>query len=451
MCIPTTITKNKILLSGRGAVVATSDNSVSIWQHLDDPTSAWFTRTPAQRSSLALFISPNLELAGSGYVFLAADGFGVGVSNNRTSLFGTYYSTINPHIDLLRAFKKYLDYTKSISSNQFQNMFNSTQLEVIITGYSEGAVTAPGVANEFMPGVSQSMPATEASQFKINRILTGAGLSVNHIFNYMYTYRNDPTKILNSRLLNSTLANLSAIALASSDYLSSFATLNARANYLPSFQNDLNRSAGETFVGGNPDFNTSYQRIQYDYKTNKSLLQANGIIEPTGGFSDWKQLFDENSIYYFGQLIDNNIPWVSRLRHLKDLSNVPITNIYSLQDELCKPWGDFAPIDGAKALYENSNLGPDVVDASGLFRFAGANKTRTYTTVIGGDLAINPTSGTEAQMIFNTITQANNTFATYAVNATAFDNPNPLLSLARHANFFFVWNKYCIAILSQLN
>lgn len=435
LCIPSNITKSKVILFGRGAALATDDANTVSWKYMDGSSSVWTTKTPSTRNNAVRALG-NVISSGIGYVHLFPDGFGVGISLNKTSLFTNYFSFINPQVDMLRAFKKYLEYTKSIRSNLFQNKFTGQQLEFIYTGYSEGAMTGAGVANEFMPGVSQSIPQSEAILFKPVKLILGANLQSKPYFDYLYTNRATAA----TRYINNTVIHLIMSVISGNYNVQGFATDNAIANILPAYESDLNRTLSETLLGTNPNFNTTYSKIIYDYTVNASALIPAGIQAPyldtnTGVFyADWKQLMRENGILYLSQLIDNNLPSVSRLRSLVDLSNVPITNIYSQQDELIRPVDG---VDQAESIHQSSNFGPDV-NGTG-YKFPGANKSLSYYTITGGSIP------SESSMIGGILTQPNNSYVTYMVNATAYTS-----ALNSHGGFGIVYAKYLELILAQL-
>ena len=441
--IPQTISKSTIVDNLRGASIGTDDYGVCSWLIVQGTT--WVSSTPSQRSSFSR-TSSLISVASLGYVVVAPDGFGLGVSLNKTNLFSDYFSNVNPSVDILRAFKKYLEYTKSTGSNQFQGKFNATTLNVIHTGYSLGGLASPGVINEFKAGVSQSIPSDEAALFNSVKGIYGSALESKASFDYFYTNRATAA----TRFLNPTVVFLT-LQVASSNYnVYQGTTIGCRSNIIPSFLEDLNRTQSETLFG-TTNFTGLFSKIFYDYTTNAVEYATAGIQAPTiiGGlpFVDWKQLYSEDGIRLLGNILSSSIPWTSKMRNLRDLSNTPIANIYGHADELVNPLGP-GVLDIATNL-DQSNMGPDQVgtlgpDGNPLWVFRGANKVCSKVNVTGGDILTNPTSGTEAQMINQIATMANNQFINFKVTSTAYG-----ASLSTHSGFSVVYQAYLYLVLAQ--
>ena len=443
MFVPQTITKSAIVENLRGASIATDDYNVSSWLIVQGTT--WVNSTPAQRAS---FTRTNglISVASLGYVVIAADGFGIGVSLNKTDLFSNYFSNVNPSVDMIRAFKKYLEYTKSTGSNQFQNKFNSSNLNIIHTGYSLGALAGPGVINELKPGVSQSIPLDEASQFNSIKGIYSVAPESKAAFDYYYTNRNTAA----TRFISPTLVNLTLQVAASNYNVYQGATVGCKSNIIPSFLEDLNRTQSETLFGST-NFTGLFSKIFYDYTTNAVEYATAGVQSPTiiGGlpFVDWRQLYSDDAMRLLGNIISNSVPWTSKMRNLRDLSNTPIAHIYGHADELVFPLGP-GVLDTATNL-DQYNMGADQVGPNGpdgnpLWVFRGANKVCSKVNVTGGDILTNPTTGTEAQMINQIATMSNNQFINFKVTSTAYG-----ASLSSHSGFSVVYQAYLYLVLAQ--
>ncbi len=448
--IPQSITRTSIVESGRGASIATNDNNVCDWLVVTGPN--WVGKTPAQRSDDATGSTSGLlaraALASAGYVVIASDGFGIGLSLNRVNLFNDYYGNVNPSVDIIRAFKRYLDYTKSIGSNLFQNAFSSSPLNIFHIGYSRGGIIGPGVANELKPGVSGSIPVSEAQQFNSRKIILGATPMPKYYYDWLAANESNPA----TRYLNPTIAQLNALLLAGQTSAYGYLTKNFVKNILPLFADDVTPNSYTSFLFGEGGI---FQRFKYDYYSNLTDMSNNGILPPidfpvgpglNGVLVDWKQIInDVDSFKAISVITSNNLPLNSKTRNLRDLSGTPIVHIYSLQDELCVPPG--TGVDMSIDM-SGSNLGPDVngpLDASGnpVIVFRGANKVSSYVNVTGGDLAIDP-SGSEAQLIGGILTMANNQFINFGVNASGLP-----AALQGHSGFAAIWANYVYLVLLQ--
>lgn len=441
--IPQTITKSTIVENLRGAALATDDTGVCSWLIVQGST--WVSSTPSQRSSFTR-TSSLISIASLGYVIIAADGFGLGVSLNKANLFSDYFGNVNPSVDILRAFKKYLEYTKSTGSNQFQGRFNAATLNVIHTGYSLGSLAGTGVMNELKAGVSQSIPSDEAALFNSVKGIYSVALDAKVAFDYWYANRATAA----TRFINPTIVNLSLLVAASNHNVYQSLTVGCKSNIIPSFLEDLNRGTTETLFGST-NFTGIFSKIFYDYTTNAVEYATAGIQAPTiiGGlpFVDWKQLYSEDGMRLLGNILYNSIPWTSKMRNLRDLSNTPIVHIYGHADELVNPLGP-GVLDTATGL-DQSNMGADQVgtlgpDGNPLWVFRGANKVCSKVNVTGGDILVNPTSGTEAQMINSIATMANNQFINFKVNSTAYGS-----LLGTHSGFSVLYQAYLYLILAQ--
>ncbi len=445
MFIPQNIYKTTIIEAGRGASIATNDNSICNW--LAIAGSDWVGKTAEERASGLPGLSARINIASLGYVMVASDGFGLGLSLNRVNLFNDYYGNINPSVDIIRAFKRYLNYTKSIGSNLFQNVFTSNVLDIFHVGYSRGGLIGTGVANELKPGVSATIPIEEAAQFNSRKIILGATPMPKIYYEWLATYESNPA----TRYLNPTIAQLNALLLAGQTSAYDLLTTNFKKNILPLFSDDVTKSFNEFLFGANSIF----QRYKYDYYSNLTDMSNNGILPPVDvplgpGLNavavDWKQIIkDVNAFRAFSTITSNNLPLNSQTKNLRDLSGTPIAHIYAIQDELCVPPGTGVDMSADMA---NSNLGPDVngpLDASSnpIVIFRGANKTSSLVDVSGGDLAIDP-SGTEAQMIGAILTMSNNQFINFRVDATLLP-----ATVQNHEGFGAIWNNYIYIILSQ--
>lgn len=443
MFVPQTITKSKVIEWTRGASIGTDDVASVPWIKVNDPS--WTSATPVQRAT-SYRVTPLICWASLGYVVIAADGFGLGVSLNKTDLFSNYFSNVNPSVDVIRAFKKYLDYTISTGSTQFQGQLSTPKLNIIHTGYSLGSLAGPGIINELKEGVSQSIPSSETSLINSVKGIYSVGLDAKVAFDYWYANRATAA----TRFINPTIVNLSLQVVASNYNVYQFATIGCKSNVLPSFLEDLNRNGTET-VFGSTNFTGVFSKIFYDYTANAVEYATAGIQAPTiiGGlpFVDWKQLYTEEGMRLLSSVLTNAIPWTSKMRNLRDLSNTPIAHIYGHADELVCPLGP-GVLDAATNL-DQSNMGPDQVgtlglDGNPLWVFRGANKVCSKVNVTGGDILTNPTSGTEAQMVNQIATMANNQFINYKVTSTAYGT-----TLSSHSGFGTVYSAYTHLVLAQ--
>lgn len=440
MFIPDNITKTSIIEAGRGATISTSDQDSCDW--LSITSNKWVGQTPAQRSINLSSLSARVNLSSLGYVVIASDGFGLGLSLNRVNLFNDYFGNINPSVDIIRAFKKYLEYTKSNGSNLFQNKFNSSILDIFHIGYSRGGLIGTGVANELRPGVSATIPVEEAKQFNSRKIILGATPMPQYYYDWLAENASNPL----TRYLNPTIAQLNALLLSGQTSAYSYLTKNFVSNILPLFTDDVTQSYNEFLFG---DTNI-FKRYKHDYYSNLSDMLKNGILPPVDiqvgpGLNavaiDWKQVIqDVDSIKAVRNIISNNLPLNSKNRNLKELENIPIIHIYSMQDELCVPPGTGIDMSADMA---NSNLGQDIngpLDANGkpVIVFKGANKISEYVKVKGGDLE------SERKMVQDAVKISSNQFINFAVDATAYGS-----SLNGHVGFNAIWFNYVHSILKN--
>jgi len=378
LLVPDSITKSQIYTMMRPTLSTVSDEFMP-WRYAQD---FYPVLTPVTRvSGNAGFTWPifTISIASRGYVVIAADGFGQNSAVGGQPYFG-YFEESNPHIDLIRCIRTLATSTNGDDKAIVNNYSFATPTPFVLDGYSLGTCYNASVALEFQPGISDTIPSTEAANVLITRIMGGSVVSPAEYFKVMdqfsiYQY--------NSNWIN---------VLAPSNNLATFAALipTAKPRYRALFQGLLGdyKTNGPTTTGNfnqqllyeyttDPAYpNQGYSGPAWNYALTKSTFDAAGVNVCATG-ADIRQLFyitGPDSIFVVGPYeYGQRHGWSNTSRPLEKLQNIPTVMIYSNYDELTQLNG----VDTNERLDKYWSTG--VINAPFYF-FTGAQKTVTVQT-----------------------------------------------------------------------
>ena len=361
MYVPETVSKTGVLSYARATIFNTSDSELGYNLF---PSATWNALTPEQRGVLPLEAIGQMITAGKGYITLVADGFGLGVSQNKIP-YTQYYTEINPQVDLLRAFKSLV----VSNDSRLNGATYPPSLPILQYGYSLGGIFSPCIANEFQPGVSSTITPTEADGFSFQRIVLGAPVAV---VPYLDFIRDNAPSDNSKYIVNTLWSYVLPLSLAGNPVMqAATAKPSAIGNILQVYNQDFTNSTSDLL-------NEVIQGYAYDYTLNASQYISEGIAIPfQNGMTgmDVRQLCyttGPNSIFNFSSLFQN-YSMANNLRPLYSLQNIPITAVYSNQDELILPLFNASSTGVDFGNYWDRYMSTGVVGTG--FSYTGAGKT----------------------------------------------------------------------------
>ena len=323
MLVPNNITKEEII-SYKNDIIYQLHSNYSIWQAVG-PDGIWNVATIQDKSLLAnenlLKINCLLTLSSIGYIVIIPDGF----NTSNTSRIFTYEGETIPSVDMIRSIRK-LCLSTPLIFNNFK-LVDQT-LKVIQLGYSSGGIYGPSIINEFYSN-SPNTDSTEKITFVSGHF--GGVPSIETIISNLFI--NGANKNKGYYRLPLGMLILVALFLGNSPIIEQIAQPGAYGNFFQLFKGkwfqDWDKFSKQVFV--NLFYNHELNVLAGIHNNKEDTVEP--YIKPNAEMFDIRQIINIQKFVEYKEYFLSQSGWSNILRPLANLTNIPISNIYSETDE----------------------------------------------------------------------------------------------------------------------
>jgi hypothetical protein len=306
--VPENVSNIEILQTRHGSQHRFLDRSViwySIENNLDFNVTTTFNKSP-------------LLFSGLGYIVVHADGFGFGVSEGRVSGNSDFDSEVYLHVDILRAVRTTL--------RLFSPKVSIEPLHIIYCGYSGGAVYAPSIVNNFVPGNNQTISLDEASKFSYTRmILGGCPCITNNFFKLIKDNPKNNLVLLEIfGLLSFIIGHSNSGIMMSRPSAYNQMCRSIQTNNLPASNNSFTQQVLFSRL-------LSLNTIVYPPSLNDPYTPANNIV------GDIRQIFNVDNAFLYSTEFTDMHGWTNLNMRLDMLPPIPTTMVYAASDQVVAP------------------------------------------------------------------------------------------------------------------
>ncbi len=325
--IPEKISKDEII-SYKSDVIFQLESNTTIWKTFE-PNGIWSNSTNQDKSNIIndhiLKINCLIGIANLGHVVIVPDGY----STSNTSKIFTYEGETLPSVDMIRSVRKLIIANNNIL---FKNLnLSNENIKVIQLGYSTGGIYGPSIINEFT-SLSPHLLEDESEKITFVAGHFGGVPSLETIIKNLFIL--GANKNPGYYRLPISMLILVAIYFGNCPIIEQIAQPSAYGNFFQLFKgkwfNEWGKFSKQIFINL---FNNHELNVLSGVHNNKEDT-VEPYIKPTETMFDIRQIINIKQFVAYKDYFMSQSGWTNILRPLKNIKNIPISNLYSETDEL---------------------------------------------------------------------------------------------------------------------